>query len=76
MSIIEIILCALLFAITYSVIDKIVNRIDKILEKKLSSKIYDIVVCTVFIIAAALVVYRIFIRWKRSFKGKIQREGE
>lgn len=62
MNIIEIILCALLFAIAYLVIDKIVHRIDKILEKKLSSKIYDIVVYTVFIIAVALVVYRIFIR--------------
>lgn len=61
MSIIEIILCALLFAIAYSVIDKIVHRIDKILEKKLSSKTYDIVVCTMFIIAVTLVVYRIFI---------------
>lgn len=69
MSIIEIILCALLFAIAYSVIDKIVHRIDKILEEKLNSKTYDIVVCTMFIIAVALVIYRIFIRWKRSFIG-------
>lgn len=62
MSIIEIILCALLFAIAYSVVDKIVHRVDKILEKKLSSKTYDILVCVMFIIAVGLVVYRIFIR--------------
>jgi len=74
MSIIEIILCALLFAIAYSVIDKIVHRIDKILEKKLSSKTNDIVVCTMFIIAVALLVYRIFIRWKRSFIGSYKGE--
>lgn len=75
MSIIEIILCALLFAIAYSVIDKIVHRIDKILEKKLSSKTNDIVVCTMFIIAVALLVYRIFIRWKRSFIGSYKGEN-
>lgn len=62
MSIFEIILYALLFTIFYSVISKIVDRVDKILEKKLSSKIYDITVCAMFIVAVCLVVYRVFTR--------------
>lgn len=69
MSILEIILCALLFTIVYSVISKIVDRVDKILEKKLSSKIYNITVCTMFIVAVCLVIYRVFARWNSYFIG-------
>ena len=59
MNIFETLLYALAFTVFYFVIGKAFHRVDEILENKLSKKVYNTIIGTVFILVFVIAVYAV-----------------
>lgn len=59
MNFIEIILYSLSLSVFYFVIGKAFDRVNGLLEKKLNSKVYDVGLIVIFILAVVFALYTI-----------------